>query len=211
MNTQIKKVLAGALFLFPLSLTATAAVAQGLVYVPLDGCRVMDTRIWDQADTTPVTGTPVPLPAKTAVDIYLWGSVAEIALQGGNEFGCPDVPVAEAYNVTLTIVPSGSDVGYASLIPWDLDYALWDNVTPTEVLTGVVPHMFREYDSGALFLRSSVINYESANLANSTTVSACDESNLPEATICEFDVRVFVLRDADVILDVLGYYVDPAL
>jgi hypothetical protein len=77
--------------------TSTLAADSSLVYIPVQPCRIFDTR---------ETGGPIA--AGTSEDFYVYGDATTMFGQGGNPAGCP-APQGEpiAVHLNITVVPLG--------------------------------------------------------------------------------------------------------
>jgi hypothetical protein len=173
---------------------AVAATADDyLIYTAVPGCRVLDTRKWNQT-------TAVPIPTQQAVNVALSDKWGDIPGQGGDPAGCPSIPDdAVAFAVTVSAIAptfpasSFSGAGFATILP----YALSDWTEGAEVIPPD-GNTFWTYDNPP-FNQSATVLFDNDTdiIANTTTVKAADlnwHAFLYTSTASHFTV------------DVVGYY-----
>jgi len=152
---------------------ALGSVTSDLVYTPVTPCRVFDSRVSQ--------GGPGPIAANTQRNVFVAGSVANFAAQGGTAGGC-GVPVGATSAIVnfVTVLPAGPG-----------NIRAWAVADPQPAAP-----------------LAAVMNYGTVAglpaLANGVAVPLCD----PAATSCALgDLRLQADTSAtDILGDVVGYF-----
>ena len=155
---------------------ALGSVTSDLVYTPVTPCRVFDSR--------PGQGGPGPIPADGQWNVFVAGSAANFAAQGGTAGGC-GVPIGATSAIInfVTVAPSGA----GNIRAWAVA-----NPQPAAPL-------------------AAILNYGVvaglAAIANGIAVPLCN----PAATLCAAgDLRLQADTSGTNILgDVVGYFRNP--
>ena len=181
--------------------TEAAPPSEGKYFHAISGCRIMDTRKWNNGSES------FSIPERHAVTVMFSNVFDDLAGQGGDPSGCPDIPDdAAAFAVTLSVVAPGfpafpfGTLGFATLIPYDealivSDWTLSPTETPgdNQLFTCNTPP----------FAQSASLTFDNATslIANTTTVQACES--------CAWHGMLFTSSEGHYIIDVVGYFGDP--
>jgi len=181
--------------------TEAALPSEGNPFHAISGCRIMDTRRWNNGATS------FTIPAGHAVTVMFSNVFEDIAAQGGDPFGCPDIPDnAAAFVVTLSAVAPGfpvssfGEVGFATLIPYDEGF-VFSNWTLSPTATPVENQLFT-YNTPP-FAQAANLTFDIATdlIANTTTVQACES--------CTWHGMLFTSAEGHYVIDVVGYFGNP--
>ena len=176
MSTRRRRFLVGILIGTLLAIADAARAADNLVFVPLQPCRVIDTR---------GLGAGGPLVAGAQRTFFFRGTDRDYSNQGGNangcgipdlaDFGSTDENIAKAVAINIVAVSPG---GPGNLRAWAANQAM-----PL----------------------ASLVNYNSVNIANGVVVPMCDQVAAAPCTTGDITFLASV-SGADLVVDVTGYF-----
>ena len=189
-------ILAATLMASPL---AWAAPVGPLNFYSIDGCRVLDTRIYGQ-----IASNAEPVPGGQALSVDISNAFpGQVQSQGGSTTGCPDIPAnPAAVVVAIGAISPGFPVtgfpspGFATLVPFD--GSQWTN-------TGNAPpganNAYFTFNSQSFSQTASVLyEQDTGIILNTTTVRVA-----PTAPTT-WHALLYTAAQAHFTLDIVGYY-----